>query len=98
MQSTKESPEKDSLLEAKIDSIISRMTIEEKIGQLALRGQSSRGTGELSEELLNSVGNGEIGALLNVIDTANVRIITTSCIGKPDGNSAYFCAGCNSRV
>ena len=90
MQSTKESQEKDSLLEAKIDSIISRMTIEEKIGQLALRGQSSRGTGELSEELLNSVGNGEIGALLNVIDTANVRKLQQAALGSRMGIPLIF--------
>ncbi|MCX2745524.1 glycoside hydrolase family 3 C-terminal domain-containing protein [Mangrovivirga sp. M17] len=60
-------------IELQIDSILNKMSIEEKIGQLALRGTSSSEKGELPEELLSSVRNGEIGAFLNVMDTANMR-------------------------
>ncbi len=60
-------------LDTRIESIIDKMTIEEKVGQLALRGRSSRERGALPEELLNSVRNGEIGAFLNVMDTSHVR-------------------------
>ncbi|RNC80053.1 MAG: glycosyl hydrolase [Balneola sp.] len=60
-------------LDTLIESIVDKMTIEEKVGQLALRGRSSRERGALPEELLNSVRNGEIGAFLNVMDTSHVR-------------------------
>ncbi len=60
-------------LDTLIESIIDKMTIEEKVGQLALRGRSSRERGALPEELLASVRNGEIGAFLNVMDTSHVR-------------------------
>ncbi|OJJ21900.1 glycosyl hydrolase [marine bacterium AO1-C] len=49
------------------------MSIQEKIGQLNLRGTSSRVKGSLPEELLDKVRNGEIGAFLNVMDTAHIR-------------------------
>jgi beta-glucosidase len=60
-------------LEQRIQSLINEMSLEEKLGQLALRGKSSRDTDQLSEELLAKVRNGEIGAFLNVMDTAHMR-------------------------
>lgn len=60
-------------IEVSIETLLSKMSLKEKIGQLALRGTSSRKKGGLSEELLNKVRNGEIGAFLNVMDTAQIR-------------------------
>ena len=59
----------DSGIEAKIDSIVAEMSLEEKIGQTALRGTSSRVKGGLPEALKQAVRSGEIGALLNVMNT-----------------------------
>jgi beta-glucosidase len=56
-------------LDLKIDSILSKMTLEEKIGQLNLRGTSSRAKA-LSEELIQQVKNGEVGAVLNINNPA----------------------------
>jgi beta-glucosidase len=60
-------------IEIKIDSLLSQLTLDEKIGQLALRGRSSRGTDQLTPKLLQSVRNGEVGAFLNVMDTTQMR-------------------------
>ena len=57
----------DAEIELKIDTLLERMTVEEKIGQLALRGTSSRVKGKLPQKLKNAVRNGEIGAMLNVM-------------------------------
>lgn len=70
---TKDDSEEKSNIEARIETILSQMTMEEKVGQLALRGRSSREKGALPEDLLQSVRNGEIGALLNVMDISHVR-------------------------
>lgn len=63
----------DASVEQKIDLVLSQMSMDEKIGQLALRGSSSRGKPELPETLLESVRKGEIGAFLNVMDTSHIR-------------------------
>ena len=63
----------DQRIEQKVDSVLSKMSLDEKVGQLALRGRSSRGTDQLPEELLEAVRNGEIGAFLNVMDTSHMR-------------------------
>ena len=54
--------------ESDIDALISKMTIDEKIGQTNLRGTSSRAK-TLSEELKQDVRDGKVGALLNVMRT-----------------------------
>ena len=71
----------DSPYEARINEIISQMTIEEKIGQLALRGTSSREKG-LPPQLINDVKSGKIGAFLNVMDTANIRILQETAVNE----------------
>ena len=50
-----------------IDSIVSVMSIDGKIGQTNLRGTSSRSK-ILSEELKEDVRQGNVGALLNVMN------------------------------
>ena len=57
----------DPQIETQIDALLKNMTLEEKIGQTALRGTSSRVKGSLPEELKEAVRNGQIGAFLNVM-------------------------------
>lgn len=57
--------------EQKIDSLLAKMSIEEKIGQLVLKGTSSRKNG-LSEEIKQEVRDGKLGAMLNLSDPALV--------------------------
>lgn len=52
--------------DAQIDSLLQEMSLEQKIGQTALRGTSSRGSG-VSEALKQAVREGRIGAMLNVM-------------------------------
>ncbi|NMF34039.1 glycosyl hydrolase [Flammeovirga yaeyamensis] len=56
------------------------MTLEEKVGQLALRGGSSRDKDGLSKELIQQVRNGEIGAFLNIEDTADIRTLQKAAV------------------
>ncbi|KXX66542.1 glycoside hydrolase family 3 N-terminal domain-containing protein [Flammeovirga sp. SJP92] len=56
-------------VEQKVEGLLSKMTIEEKIGQTALRGTSSRVKGDLPESLKEAVRKGEIGAFLNIMNT-----------------------------
>lgn len=55
-------------VEQKIDDLMSKMSLTEKIGQTAQRGTSSRVKGELSEDLKNAVREGRIGSLINVMN------------------------------
>lgn len=55
-------------LEQRIDSLMSKMTLTEKIGQTAQRGTSSRVKGALSEELKTAVREGRVGSLINVMN------------------------------
>ncbi|MGN6647407.1 MAG: beta-glucosidase BglX [Cytophaga sp.] len=58
-------------VENKITVLLSKMTLEEKIGQACLKGTSSRSKG-LSDELKEQVRQGMVGAILNLTDTALV--------------------------
>ena len=71
----------DQALEARIDAILREMTLTEKIGQLALRGTSSREKG-LPEALKDKVRNGGAGAFLNVMDTANIRTLQEIAVNE----------------
>lgn len=55
-------------IESRIDAILQNMTLDEKIGQTAMRGTSSRDEGSLSNELIEAVRSGRIGTMLNVTD------------------------------
>lgn len=56
-------------LEDKVATLLSNMSLDEKLGQLNLRGTSSRVKGELSDSLKQAVRDGKIGAFLNVTNT-----------------------------
>lgn len=57
-------------IEQQIESILSGMSLEEKIGQTALRNASGVVNGQLTEELKASVRAGHVGAFLNVMEAA----------------------------
>lgn len=59
-------------LETKVSELLSKMTLDEKIGQLNLRGTSSRVKGQLPDSLKQAVRDGKIGAFLNVTNTEHV--------------------------
>ncbi|MBN2214839.1 MAG: glycoside hydrolase family 3 C-terminal domain-containing protein [Bacteroidales bacterium] len=63
----------DKMIERKIDSLLSDMTLEEKIGQTAQRGESSLNNGNLSEEIKDAVRKGRVGSFLNVTNPDNVK-------------------------
>lgn len=73
-------------LEDKVSELLAKMTLEEKIGQLNLRGTSSRVKGSLPEELKQAVREGKVGAFLNVMNTDYVdelqQIATTESPNK----------------
>ena len=66
---TKEIPS----IEQRVESILAKMTLKEKIGQTNLRGTSSRVKGKLSEELKEMVRQGNAGAFLNVMNPDYVQ-------------------------
>ena len=63
---TAQQPTEDAM-EARIDALVARMTLEEKVGQTALRGFSSRST-QSADTMIGEVEAGRVGALLNVMD------------------------------
>lgn len=82
---------KNNDLEEKIETLISKMTLEEKIGQTNLRGTSSRVKGSLPETLKEGVRKGEIGALLNVMNTEYVDELQRIAIEEsPNGIPLIF--------
>lgn len=71
--SSTESTQKDKTevvdpIEAKVDSLFALLSQEEKIGQLAQRGTSSRDEATISEETAQAIRDGKIGSFLNVMD------------------------------
>lgn len=61
-------------IEKRIDSLLSEMTLVEKIGQTSQRGTSSR-VKVLPEELKQAVREGRVGSILNVLDRENVDVL-----------------------
>ncbi|WP_035084052.1 beta-glucosidase BglX [Aquimarina latercula] len=59
-------------VELKIDSILSTMSLEEKIGQTAQRGKSSR-VKELPKDLKDAVRKGQIGSFLNIMNKEDAK-------------------------
>ncbi|WP_338358960.1 glycoside hydrolase family 3 N-terminal domain-containing protein [Yeosuana marina] len=58
----------DNKEEQFVNTLLSKMTLDDKIGQTNLRGTSSRAK-TLSDELKVAVRQGKVGALLNVMNT-----------------------------
>ncbi|WP_299888744.1 glycoside hydrolase family 3 N-terminal domain-containing protein [uncultured Lacinutrix sp.] len=81
------SAQQEQDIEDRITKIITKMTLEQKIGQLSLRGTSSR-TKVLPEELKQDVRDGKVGAFLNVmkvdyVDELQKIAIEESPLGVP---------------
>ncbi|TYP98186.1 beta-glucosidase [Tenacibaculum adriaticum] len=66
-EETKQVSEEKQTYEKAINELLSKMTLEEKIGQTNLRGTSSRSK-ILPEELKEAVRKGNVGAFLNVMN------------------------------
>lgn len=81
----------DQNIESRIDQLMSEMTFEEKLGQTALRGTSSRVKGALPQELKDAVRKGEIGAFLNVMKPEYVDELQRIAIEEsPNGIPLIF--------
>ncbi|OKS85619.1 glycoside hydrolase family 3 N-terminal domain-containing protein [Mucilaginibacter polytrichastri] len=60
-------------IEQRIDSLMAKMTIDDKIGQTAQRGASSRVKGPLPEVLKTAVREGRAGSVINVVEIDKVN-------------------------
>ena len=74
-------------IETRIQELIGKMTVEQKIGQMNLRGKSSR-VKEIPEPLKDAIRNGNVGALLNITEPQQVLdlqkiAVTESPLGIP---------------
>ena len=82
---------KKSLTETKIDSLLSRMTLEEKIGQTALRGILGRNNNELPNDIKEAVRKGYVGAMLNVTNPGHVKELQRIAVEEsPQGIPLIF--------
>lgn len=78
-------------IESKIDSLLSKMTLVEKIGQTAQRGTSSRVKGALSEALKAAVREGRIGSMINVMNKEYVDELQRIAVEEsPNGIPLIF--------
>ena len=60
----------DAAIEAHIEGLLARMTVEEKVGQLA---QVNADEGRMSDKLRAAVKAGMVGSVLNAVDVATVN-------------------------
>ncbi|MGZ3757236.1 MAG: beta-glucosidase BglX [Mucilaginibacter sp.] len=60
-------------IEQRIDSLMAKMTLDDKIGQTAQRGASSRIKGPVPQALVDAVKAGKVGSLINIVDIAQVN-------------------------
>lgn len=67
-------------IDEKVEALLSRMTLEEKIGQTALRGMSSRHKGPVPGELTDQVKKGRVGAFLNVMIKPNAEQLQRTAV------------------
>ena len=69
-------------IEKQIDSILSNMTIKEKIGQLALSPMYPDKNGDIPQYAIEGVKNGNIGGFINVTDTLHIKQLQKIAIEK----------------
>lgn len=60
-------------IEQRIDSLMALMSLDDKIGQTAQRGASSRVKGPLPDALKKAVRQGRTGSVINVVDVDKVN-------------------------
>lgn len=81
----------NSAVEQRIDALLSKMSLEEKIGQTALRGSSSSSTGGISDEIIEDIRAGRIGAFLNVMDPEHMQELQRLAVEEsPNGVPIVF--------
>src|SRR5688572_21154248 len=77
--------------ERRIDELLAKMTVEDKIGQTALRGLSSRMKGVLSDEIKQAAKEGRLGTVLNVMNPDSVRELQRIAVEEsPQGIPLIF--------
>ncbi len=74
---------KQSYIEVRIDSVMSLMTLEEKIGQLNLPSAGAFTTGAVeSSEIAKKIEQGKVGGLFNIKSVANIKEMQKIAIEK----------------
>lgn len=72
----------DPRIEARVDALLNRMTLEEKVGQLIQRtafgGVTGPGAG--SSPMAEAAAKGEVGSLFNLIDPATINTIQKAAV------------------
>ncbi len=81
---------KEIRIERKVDSVLQKMTLIEKIGQTAQRGKSSR-VKELPEHLKQAVRDGKVGSFLNIMNVEDAAELQRIAIEEsPNGIPLIF--------
>ena len=81
-----------TMSESAIADLVDSMTLEQKIGQMNLRGRGSRGSLDpIPAEQVESVRSGRVGALINVMNVEEVdRIQRVAVEESPHGVPLLF--------
>ena len=83
-------PPAEDPVEQRVEALLAKMTLEEKIGQTAQRGTSSREKG-LSEALKEAVRKGHVGSVLNVMNKDYVAELQRIAVEEsPNGIPLIF--------
>ncbi len=76
-------PKQENSLEAKVDSVMQLMTLEEKIGQLNLPSAGDFVTGQASNaDIAKKIEQGMVGGLFNIKSVAKIREIQKIAVEK----------------
>ena len=86
VSTTAHAEESRASIDERVEQLLSQMTVEEKIGQLA---QVNADEGKLSGKLRAAVKAGKVGSVLNAVDVATVnelqRIAVQEAVGHKHG-------------
>lgn len=82
--SCSESPQnKQSAIDARVDSVMSQMTLEEKMGQLNLPSAGAFTTGAVeSSDIAKKIEQGKVGGLFNIKSVANIKEMQKIAVEK----------------
>lgn len=79
----KQSENKTSSIEHRVDSVLSLMTLEEKIGQLNLPSAGAFVTGSVeSSDIAKKIEEGKVGGLFNIKTVANIKEMQKIAVEK----------------
>ncbi|MEQ1585210.1 MAG: glycoside hydrolase family 3 N-terminal domain-containing protein, partial [Cyclobacteriaceae bacterium] len=74
---------KQSSIDARVDSVVSLMTLEEKIGQLNLPSAGAFVTGSVeSSDIAKKIEQGKVGGLFNIKTVANIKEMQRIAVEK----------------